>query len=103
MTDLLAPRLAALLAESFALWRVTARVAREDDGRIVIAVADGRRLAVRRADPGAPFRWTIEGAGRPRHVRSVHGVLKVVRAALDAGYEPGRLRVAASIAEMRGP
>ena len=94
MTDTLLPRVADLLTQSLSLWGVAGRVGSGAGERIEIAAA-GKSLAVRRADPGAPFRWTIETPGRRRHALSVHGVLKVVRSELDPAYEPGRLRVAA--------
>ncbi len=92
--------LGALLAESFRLWGVEARVgAGQDAGELVVEGA-GQRLRIRR-DPGNDLiGWWIArttagplGTGPERPCTSVLGVLKAVRAALDGEAGPAaRLR-----------
>jgi hypothetical protein len=84
-----------LLRQSLAAWRVGGEVRRDADGAIVLAAA-GRELCVTRAGHGVPFRWMVADGGRTRGVTSIAGLLRAVRAAVDPGYRPARLRIAPS-------
>ena len=81
-----------LLVESLAAWRVTGRVARVDDGALVIAGAR-KDIRIERA-PHAMFRWTVTVDGRKRGAISLTAVLRQVREALDLGYTANRVRIA---------
>jgi hypothetical protein len=83
----------ALLAQSLAAWRVSGAVEREADGALVVTFA-GRELRIRGAPADLPFRWLVAEAGRERGAASVSGLLRHVRAAVDPGYRPVRLRIA---------
>jgi acylphosphatase len=91
-TDLDA-RVAELLRQSLAAWGVAGEVRRDGDGAIVLAAAGGE-LRVTRAAPGVPFRWMMAEGARSRGVTSIVGLLRSVRAAIDAGYRPARVRFA---------
>lgn len=82
-----------LLGASLSAWRVLARISRAPDGAIVVSGL-GPRITVRRAGPELPFRWLIGMNGRERPALSVVTVLRQVRAALDPGFAPGRVRFA---------
>jgi hypothetical protein len=86
-------RVEQLLRQSLAAWGVEGEVARDGGGKLVLAAA-GRELRVMRAEPGVPFRWMVEYGGRTRGVTSIAGLLRTVRAALDPGYRPARVRFA---------
>jgi hypothetical protein len=84
---------AELLAESLASWHVAGRVARADDGGIVVS-GNGKSI---RIDPAPPqqdmFRWLVTIEGRQRPAVSVVAILRQVRQALDSGYAASRVRV----------
>jgi hypothetical protein len=82
-----------LLRQSLAAWRVGGEVSRDADGAIRLAAA-GRELRVARSDGDVPFRWMVADGGRTRGVISIAGLLRTVRAAVDPGYRPARLRIA---------
>ncbi len=82
-----------LLEASLPTWRVLARVAQEPGGSIVVSGL-GRRIVVRRAPHELPFRWLVDIDGRERPALSVVTVLRQVRAALDPGFIPARVRIA---------
>lgn len=84
--------LAALVSESLRLWRVAGRVEPAADG-FALALADGRRLAVRRVADDDLFGWrvTLDG-GRERPAASALGVLAALRGALDPEPDAARLR-----------
>ena len=87
------PLVAALLTESLAAWHVAGRVARADDGGIVVS-GNGKSI---RIDPAPPqqdmFRWLITVDGRQRPAVSVVAILRQVRQALDPGYAASRVRI----------
>lgn len=85
-----------LLERSLRAWRLIGRVERLDPGGIAIDGL-GRRIVVRRAGPGDPFRWWIESEGRTRPAISAVAVLRQVRSVLDPGYRPARVRIAAPV------
>jgi hypothetical protein len=84
-----------LLRQSLVAWGVQGDVGCAAGGTIVLAAA-GRELCVTRAGHGVPFRWMVGDGGRTRGVTSIAGMLLTVRAALDPGYRPARLRIAPS-------
>jgi hypothetical protein len=82
-----------LLRQSLAAWRVGGEVSRSADGALLVAAA-GRELRVTRAQGDMPFRWMVGEGERTRGVTSVVGLLRTVRATVDPGYRPARLRFA---------
>jgi hypothetical protein len=86
-------RVEELLRQSLAAWAVEGEVVRDGDGAIVLAATD-RELRVTRAASGVPFRWMVADGGRTRGVTSIAGLLRTVRAAVDPGYRPARVRFA---------
>jgi hypothetical protein len=82
-----------LLARSLEAWHVTGMVHREADGTLLLAAGD-RQLRVSRAAADLPFRWMVSEGERTRGVTSIAGLLRGVRAAVDPGYRPVRLRIA---------
>jgi hypothetical protein len=85
--------LATLVAQSLEAWRVGGKVEREPDGALLVTAA-GKRLRIARAPADLPLRWLIEVGGHTRGAASVSGLLRHLRAAVDAGYRPVRLRMA---------
>jgi len=71
-------------------------VRRDADGGAVVLTAAGRELRVTRAGSGVPFRWMVGKGERMRGVTSIVGLLRTVRATVDPGYRPARLRIAPS-------
>ena len=64
-------------------------------GRRDAAVTAGdKQLRVSRAAADLPFRWMVSEGERTRGVTSIAGLLRTVRAAVDPGYRPIRLRIA---------
>ena len=84
-----------LLRQSLAAWRVGGEVQRDADGAVALTAAS-RELRVTRAAPGVPFRWMLAEGERMRGVTSIVGLLRTVRATVDPGYRPARLRIAPS-------
>jgi hypothetical protein len=82
-----------LLAESLAAWKVVGEVRRESDGALLLT-AGNRRLRVARAGGNLPFRWMVSEGERTRGLTGIAGLLRAVRAAVDPGYRPVRLRIA---------
>ena len=82
-----------LLVESLSAWRVSGNVSHEADGALLVA-AGGKRLRISRAPADLPFRWMVAEGERTRGATSVAGLLRHVRAAVDPGYRPVRLRIA---------
>jgi hypothetical protein len=82
-----------LLAESLKAWRISGEVAHGREGTILLTVGD-RRLSIARAAPDMPFLWVVLADGRSRGAASIAGLLRAVRATIDAGYRPVRLRIA---------
>jgi hypothetical protein len=82
-----------LMARSLAAWHVAGDVRREADGALLV-IAGEKRLRISRAPTDLPFRWMVAEGERTRGVTSVSGLLRNVRAAIDPGYRPVRLRVA---------
>ena len=82
-----------LLGRSLNAWRVSGNVRREADGTLLVDAGE-RRLRVSRAPADVPFRWMVAEGGRTRGVTSIAGLLRAIRAALDPGYQPVRLRIA---------
>jgi len=81
-----------LLAQSLAAWRVSGRVARANDGALVIN-GNGKEIRIERA-PHVMFRWLVTIDGRARGATSLLAVLRQVREALDPGYAASRVRIA---------
>ena len=82
-----------LLACSLAAWRVGGVVSRETDGALLVAAGE-RRLRISRAPADLPFRWMVGEDERTRGATSIAGLLRSVRASVDPGYRPVRLRIA---------
>ena len=82
-----------LLVQSLLAWRVGGEVSREPGGELLVT-AGGRRLRVSRAPADLPFRWMVGEDERTRGATSIAGLLRSVRAAVDPGYRPVRLRIA---------
>ncbi len=84
---------AELLAQSLGAWRVSGDVSREADGALFVTVCE-KRLRITRAPADLPFRWMVADGERTRGATSVPGLLRNVRAGIDPGYRPVRLRIA---------
>ena len=82
-----------LLLQSLAAWRVSGNASREADGALLVTAGE-KRLRISRAPADLPFRWMVADGARTRGVPSVSGLLRTVRAAVDPGYRPVRLRIA---------
>ena len=82
-----------LLVESLAAWHVAGDVRCEADGTLLLIVGD-KQLRVSRTARDLPFRWMMTEGERTRGVTSIAGLLRAVRAAVDPGYRPIRLRIA---------
>ncbi len=82
-----------LLAQSLQAWRVVGDVRHEADGMLLLTAGD-RRLHITRASGDLPFRWMVSEGERTRGVTAIAGLLRAVRAAVDPGYRPVRLRIA---------
>ena len=82
-----------LLLQSLAAWRVGGVVAREADGALLVTAGE-RCLRISRAPADLPFRWIVGEGERTRGATSIAGLLRSVRAAVDPGYRPVRLRIA---------
>jgi hypothetical protein len=59
-----------------------------------LLTAGGTQLRVTRATGDLPFRWMVSGVERTRGATGIAGLLRTVRAAIDPGYRPIRLRIA---------
>jgi hypothetical protein len=88
-------RVLEMLRQSLAAWRVDGVVTLDAGGTLVLAAA-GRELRVMRAEAGVPFRWRLAENGRSRAITSVAGLLRAVRAVVDPGHRPARVRIAPS-------
>jgi hypothetical protein len=82
-----------LLAQSLDAWRVNGNVRREADGAVLVTAGE-KSLRISRAPADLPFRWTVAEGERTRGVISIAGLLRTIRAAVDPGYRPIRLRLA---------
>jgi hypothetical protein len=82
-----------LLARSLEAWHVTGTIHREPDGTLLLAAGD-RQIRISRAAADLPFRWMVSEGERTRGVTSIAGLLRAVRAVVDPGYRPVRLRIA---------
>ena len=82
-----------LLVESLAAWHVAGDVRCKADGTLLLIVGD-KQLRISRAGGDLPFRWMVTEGERSRGVTSIAGLLRAVRAAVDPGYRPIRLRIA---------
>ena len=82
-----------LLVQSLRAWRVRGEVSREPGGALLVAAGE-KRLRVSRAPADLPFRWMVGEGERTRGATSIAGLLRNVRAAVDPGYRPVRLRIA---------
>ncbi len=83
-----------VIEQSLKAWRVIGRVRAAEDGTITVEGL-GRAIRIERAAPGLPFRWLVTVDGRQRPAVSIVAVLRQARAALDPGFVPARVRIAA--------
>ena len=83
-----------LLVESLAAWRAICDVRRDADGALVLTKGDSQLRIARATDATLPFRWIVTEGERTRGVTSIAGLLRAVRATVDPGYRPIRLRIA---------
>ena len=81
-----------LLQESLQAWAVAGTVTRAGNGSLELNTAAGR-LSIERAPVGLPFRWLIVSDARRRPASGIAGLLRGVRAAIDADYRPVRVRI----------
>jgi hypothetical protein len=82
-----------LLAQSLEAWHVSGKIHREADGTLLLSAGD-KRLGIARAAADLPFRWMVSEGERTRGATSIAGLLRALRAAVDPGYRPIRLRIA---------
>jgi hypothetical protein len=82
-----------VLAQSLVAWRVSGEVRHEADDTLLLVAGD-KRLRIARAPADLPFRWMVAEGERTRGVISIAGLLRTIRAAVDPGYHPIRLRLA---------
>jgi len=82
-----------LLKESLAAWGVTGEVCSDPDGTLLITCG-GKELRIARVLGDAPLRWIVSDGARKRGSSSIGGLLRTVRALVDPGYQPIRLRIA---------
>ncbi len=82
-----------LLVQSLRAWRVSGEVSREAEGGLLVTAGE-KRLRISRAAPDLPFRWMVAEGDRTRGAPSIAGLLRTLRAAVDPGYRPVRLRIA---------
>ena len=83
-----------LLQESLPAWGVAGVVSSSADGVLEVRAATAH-LRITRAPAGLPFRWLVGDGGRSRAVSGVPGLLRTVRASIDASYRPIAVRIAA--------
>jgi hypothetical protein len=81
-----------LLQESLQAWGVAGTVKRASDGSLELKSA-AVRLSIERANVGLPFRWLIVSDARRRPASGIAGLLRGVRAAIDANYRPVPVRI----------
>jgi hypothetical protein len=82
-----------LVLQSLRAWRVSGDVSREADGALLVTAGE-KRLRISRAPADRPFRWMVAEGERNRGAPSIAGLLRTLRAAVDPGYRPVRLRIA---------
>jgi hypothetical protein len=82
-----------LVLQSLRAWRVSGDVSREADGALLVTAGE-KRLRISRAPADLPFRWMVAEGERNRGAPSIAGLLRTLRAAVDPGYRPVRLRIA---------
>ena len=82
-----------LLTQSLLAWRVAGEIRRAGAGTLLLTAGD-KQLRVSRAASDLPFRWMVAEGERTRGVTSIAGLLRSIRAAVDPGYRPIRLRIA---------
>jgi hypothetical protein len=83
-----------LLAQSVLAWGIVAE-ARRGSGGAILVCGEGRKILVKPAPAGLPFRWLVTIDDRERPAISIVAVLRQVREALDPGYATRRVRIAA--------
>jgi hypothetical protein len=83
-----------LLTQSLLAWHLSGEVRRASGGAILVS-GEGRKILVKPAPAGLPFRWLVTVDDRERPAISVVAVLRQVREALDPSYATQRVRVAA--------
>jgi hypothetical protein len=83
----------ALVEESLALWGRPGTLHRDPNGAIVVETAE-HHVRIERAEIDLPFRWLVVIDGRRRVAGSVIGLLRALRLALDADFQPSRVRIA---------
>jgi hypothetical protein len=82
-----------LLAGSLEAWHVAGDIRLDGEGALLLT-AGGRQLRVARGNSDLPFRWMVRDGERTRGATGIAGLLRMVRAAIDPGHRPVRLRIA---------
>ena len=82
-----------LIAQSLVAWRVSGEARHEADDTLLLIAGD-KQLRISLAPADLPFRWMVAEGERTRGVISIAGLLRTIRAAVDPGYRPIRLRLA---------
>jgi hypothetical protein len=82
-----------LMTQSLVAWRLIGSVRGTSDGAILVS-CQGHDIRIEPAPPDLPFRWIVIVDSRSRPAISVVAVLRMVRAALDPGYETMWARLA---------
>jgi hypothetical protein len=93
MTAAIPEHVRELVAQSLVAWRVGGVVRHEADDTLLLVAGD-KQLRISRAPADLPFRWMVAEGERTRGVISIAGLLRTIRAAVDPGYRPIRLRLA---------
>ena len=93
MTRLTLDMVRALLIESLKSWCVDGEVVPGGDGPIVVRVGE-TELRIEGAASDLPFRWLVTVGDRTRGVAAIPGLLRAVRAVVEPGYRPVRVRIA---------
>jgi hypothetical protein len=84
-----------LLAQSLIAWRIAGSVQRTSGGAILLR-GGSKEICIEPAPSNLPFRWMVGVDGRKRGAISLLAVLRQVRAAVDPGYAPNRVRITVS-------
>jgi hypothetical protein len=82
-----------LMTQSLVAWRLIGSVRGMSDGAILVS-CQGHDIRIEPVPSDLPFRWMVIVDSRRRPAISIVAVLRMVRTALDPGYETMRARLA---------